>query len=135
PSFPPGEESSCRGRNSWRQRSFEDTIHGRNSGALAMQSVIPTGAVGREMTPILEEFFREGCVLVPGIFDPEEIAALRAKSDQFAADESLSTRHRTWSGDTLVLRFCHELDPLFAAATARGSIMALVEGVLGKRPA
>ena len=54
-----------------------------------------TSPIGLGIQPILEEFSREGCVLVPGIFDPEEVAALRAKTDRFAADETLAARHRT----------------------------------------
>ena len=97
-----------------------------------MQSVTMTSPSGLEIQPILEEFTHEGCVLAPGIFSAEEVAALRAKMDRFAADETLSTRHRTWVGDTFVLRYCHELDPVFAAATANDGIMSLVEGALGK---
>ena len=100
-----------------------------------MQGVTMTSPSGLDIQPILEEFSREGCVLVPGIFSPEEVAALREKTDRFAADETLAARHRTWAGDTLVLRYCRDLDPLFAEAAARESIMHLVEGVLGKGPA
>jgi ectoine hydroxylase-related dioxygenase (phytanoyl-CoA dioxygenase family) len=90
-----------------------------------------TSPVTREMQPIVEEFFREGCVRVPGMLTPEEAAALRAKTDRFAADESLSSRHRTWSrGDTFVLRYCHELDPLFAEVAARESMVSLAAAVL-----
>jgi ectoine hydroxylase-related dioxygenase (phytanoyl-CoA dioxygenase family) len=100
-----------------------------------MQGVTVAGLAPAKLRSVLDEFAREGCALVPGIFGAEEAAALRAKTDQFAADETLSNRHRTWSGDTLVLRFCHELDPLFAAATTRVPVLRLVEGVLGKNPA
>jgi ectoine hydroxylase-related dioxygenase (phytanoyl-CoA dioxygenase family) len=84
----------------------------------------------REMPAMVEEFFREGCALVPGVLTLEEVAALREKADRFAADESLPTRHRTWAGDTFVLRFCHELDPLFAEIAARESIVGLAAAVL-----
>jgi ectoine hydroxylase-related dioxygenase (phytanoyl-CoA dioxygenase family) len=95
-----------------------------------MAGVTPTSPVTREMQPIVEEFFRAGCVRVPGVLTPEEATALRVKTDRFAADESLSTRHRTWAGDAFVLRFCHELDPLFAEVAARESIVNLAAAVL-----
>jgi ectoine hydroxylase-related dioxygenase (phytanoyl-CoA dioxygenase family) len=97
-----------------------------------MHGATMTSPVEQELEPILEEFAREGCILVPGVLTPEEVAALRARTDQFAADESLSKRHRTWVGDTFVLRYCHELDPVFAAATTNEGVMSLVEGALGK---
>ncbi len=58
------------------------------------------------------------------------VAALRAKTDAFAADTSLTARHRTWVGDAFVLRHCHELDPVFAEVTAASSILALANAVL-----
>ena len=73
---------------------------------------------------ILEEFACEGCVRVPGVFPRERVAALREKTDRFAADETLPARHRTWSGDTFVLRYCQELDPVFAEATAHETVMS-----------
>lgn len=88
-----------------------------------------------ESRSILEEFAREGCVRVAGIFSPEQVAALREKTDRFAEDETIPARHRTWSGDTFVLRYCHELDPVFAEATTHEAVMRLVEGVLGSGPA
>lgn len=95
-----------------------------------MKSVSTTRPADRDMQPIVEEFFREGCALVPGVLTPEEVAALRAKTDVFAADTSIPARHRTWAGDAFVLRFCHELDPLFAEVAARDSIVSLAAAVL-----
>jgi ectoine hydroxylase-related dioxygenase (phytanoyl-CoA dioxygenase family) len=73
--------------------------------------------------------------LVPGVLTPEEVEALRAKTDQFAADTALSDRHRTWAGDTFVLRFCHELDPLFAEIATREDLVNLAGAVLSTGPA
>jgi ectoine hydroxylase-related dioxygenase (phytanoyl-CoA dioxygenase family) len=95
-----------------------------------MEGVTPRGPVQIEMQPIVEEFFREGCVLVPGILDAETVAALRAKTDFYAADPDTPARHKTYSGSTLVLRFCHELDPLFAEVAARDSIVSLAAAAL-----
>jgi ectoine hydroxylase-related dioxygenase (phytanoyl-CoA dioxygenase family) len=82
------------------------------------------------MIQVIEAFFRDGCVLVPGVLDREEIAALRAKTDFFAADLDTPSRHKTYVGTTFVLRFCHELDPLFADIAARDSLVSLAAAVL-----
>ncbi len=82
------------------------------------------------LAPIVEEFFREGVVLVPGVLSAEEVAALRAKTDAAAADPDTAARHKTYVGTTFVLRFCHELDPLFADVAQRDSIVRLAEAVL-----
>jgi len=100
-----------------------------------MQGSMTAGLDQMKREAILEEFACEGCVRVPGVFPRERVAALREKTDRFAADETLPARHRTWSGDTFVLRYCQELDPVFAEATAHETVMSLVEGVLGSRPA
>jgi hypothetical protein len=34
---------------------------------------------------IAEEFFREGCALVPGVLSPDEVAALRERTDDYFA--------------------------------------------------
>jgi ectoine hydroxylase-related dioxygenase (phytanoyl-CoA dioxygenase family) len=83
-----------------------------------------------DMQPIVQEFFRQGCVLVPGVLDSETVATLRAKTNFLAADPNTPARHKTYSGTTLVLRYCHELDPLFAEVAARDSILSLVGAVL-----
>jgi ectoine hydroxylase-related dioxygenase (phytanoyl-CoA dioxygenase family) len=95
-----------------------------------MRGVTVTRPVRQEMQQIVDEFFREGCVLVPGILGPEDVAALRAKTDFFAADPEAPARHNTHAGDTFVLRFCHELDPLFAEVAAQDSMVSLAEAVL-----
>src|SRR6266852_6048581 len=95
-----------------------------------MEGVTPRRPIQIEMPPIVEEFFREGCVLVPGVLDAETVAALRAKTDFYAADPNTPARHKSYSGSTLVLRFCHELDPLFAEVAGRDSIVSLAAAAL-----
>lgn len=82
------------------------------------------------MQPIIEEFFREGVALVRGVLAPEEVAALRARTDALAADPNLPARHRSYVGTTFVLRYCHEADPLFAELVERESIVSLAAAVL-----
>lgn len=95
-----------------------------------MRDVTATKPVAPEMQPIVEEFFREGCVLVPGILNAVEVAALRAKTDDLAADPNTSERHISYVGDTFVLRYCHEADALFAETAAHESVLSLVGAVL-----
>ena len=38
----------------------------------------------QETQPIAEAFFRDGCVLIPGVLTAEEVTALRAKTDEYA---------------------------------------------------
>jgi hypothetical protein len=95
-----------------------------------MRDVTATEPAALEMQPIIEEFFREGCVLVPGILNADEVAALRAKTDELAADPNTSPRHISYVGETFVLRYCHEADPLFAATAEHPSVMNLAAAVL-----
>jgi ectoine hydroxylase-related dioxygenase (phytanoyl-CoA dioxygenase family) len=95
-----------------------------------MEGAILMKSASLELEPIVEEFFREGCVLVPGVLDPETVTALRAKTDFFAADPSTLDKHKTYAGTAFVLRFCHELDPLFAEVAAREAILSLAGAVL-----
>jgi ectoine hydroxylase-related dioxygenase (phytanoyl-CoA dioxygenase family) len=92
--------------------------------------VTTTRTVQRDLKPIVEEFFREGVALVPGVLSAEEVAAMRAKTDAFAADPNLPARHRSYVGDTFVLRYSHETDPLFAELVERESIVSLAAAVL-----
>lgn len=80
---------------------------------------------------IAEEFFREGCVLIPNILTAAEVAALRAITDESARNPDPASKHISFAGNTFVLRYCHEIDPLFQAMTTRPAILQIVEAVLG----
>ncbi len=81
------------------------------------------------------EFFREGCVLVPGVFTPEEVAALRDKTDDyFARRDSIPPRHVSYVHGAFVLRYGADLDPMFHSAVTREPIHSLVAAVLGPQP-
>ena len=85
-----------------------------------------------EITAIIDEFSREGCVVIPRVLTADEVAALRAKTDEWAANGDPASKHITYAGDhAFVLRYCHELDPVFAAMTSHPTILAVVEAVLG----
>jgi ectoine hydroxylase-related dioxygenase (phytanoyl-CoA dioxygenase family) len=83
------------------------------------------------LTTIAEEFFREGGVTIPNILTAAEVAALRAKTDEYAASPNTASKHLTMAGNAFVLRYCHELDPLFQAMTTHATILQVVEAVLG----
>jgi ectoine hydroxylase-related dioxygenase (phytanoyl-CoA dioxygenase family) len=95
-----------------------------------MRDVTLTKPAARDMDPIIEEFFREGCVLVPGVLTADDVAAVCAKTDALAADPNTPKRHISYVGDTFVLRYCHEADPLFAELAEREAIVNLAASVL-----
>jgi hypothetical protein len=84
---------------------------------------------------ITEEFFREGCVVIPNVLTPEEVAVLRAKTDEYAANPNTPKKHIDTVVTALVLRRCEELDPLFASMRTHPIIVAVAEAVLGPEPA
>ena len=79
----------------------------------------------------VEEFFREGCVLFPNVLTADEVAALRAKTDEYAAKSDPASKYSTYAANAFVLRYCQELDPVFHAMMTHPSILKVVEAVLG----
>ena len=97
-------------------------------------SAINTAAFSEEaLAALTEEFFREGCVVIPNIFTAEEVATLRAKTDEYALNPDPTSKHTSFAGTTFVLRYCHEIDPIFQTMTTRPSILQIVEAVLGPK--
>jgi ectoine hydroxylase-related dioxygenase (phytanoyl-CoA dioxygenase family) len=80
---------------------------------------------------LTQEFFREGCVAVTQVLIQAETAALRAKTDECAANPNTPAKHISYAYDTLIMRRCHEMDPLFEAMTVHPQIRIIVEAVLG----
>ena len=84
----------------------------------------------------LEAFFRDGFLHVPGILTPEEVSALRAKTDAcFARRESVDPKFVSYAHGAFVLRRGAEYDPLFASLIERPEILALASAALGDGPA
>jgi hypothetical protein len=84
---------------------------------------------------IAEEFFREGCVLIPGVLTTEEVIALREKTDHyFTHREEIPPRYVSYVYGAFVLRNGADLDPTFKAMITREPIQSLVAAVLGKQP-
>lgn len=96
-----------------------------------MDALINTPLSSERLQQIAEEFFREGCVLLPSVLSGEEAAALRDKTDQYATAPNSTSKHITHAGTAFVLRYCHELDGLFHAMTTRAAILQIVQAVLG----
>ena len=97
---------------------------------------------------IVEQFFRDGYVHIPGVITPREVSALRDKTDEFLDDPELQARsdpslgdrnyvqvwdHKT-SGQELpfILRNSIELDQVFRDMLVREPILSLAEAVVGK---
>lgn len=78
---------------------------------------------------ILEQFYRDGFALIPGVLTPEEIAALREVTDRCFADPALAGTKHIDAG--FILRNTLELDPIFVDMLVREPIPSLAEAVLG----
>lgn len=92
--------------------------------------------MSRENSPDFDAFFREGYLHVPGVLTQDEVAALRAKTDEcFERREQLDPKYVSYVYGAFVLRRGAEYDPLFAGLVERPEIQALASGVLGKDPA
>lgn len=83
------------------------------------------------LAAIADEFFREGGVHIPHILSADEVNALRAKTDEYAANPATASKHLTYAANAFVLRYCHELDPLFNAMITHERIYKVAEAVLG----
>lgn len=84
-----------------------------------------------ELSAMAEEFFRDGYLLIPNILSEAQVEALRVKTDEFAANPDTAKKHLTYAATAFVLRYCHELDPLFQAMTVHPAILQIVQSVLG----
>lgn len=85
---------------------------------------------------IAEEFFREGCVLVPSVLQTDLVAELRARTDRYFDErESLPARHVSYANDAFVLRYGADLDPLMKSLITSEPIYSLASAVVGANPA
>ncbi len=100
---------------------------------MPMSSVQTASLAQPDLADLMEEFSREGCVVIPNILTAAEVTALRAKTDEYAADPNTPSKHLTMAANAFVLRYCHELDPIFQAMTTHERILPVVEAVLGPR--
>ncbi|MBI2504047.1 MAG: phytanoyl-CoA dioxygenase family protein [Candidatus Latescibacteria bacterium] len=78
---------------------------------------------------VLEEFYREGFALIPGVLSVAEIEALRRRSDEiFAAPHLAGTKYIQ---NEFILRNTIELDLMFRQILVRQPILGLAEAILG----
>ena len=74
------------------------------------------------MEQLTQAFSREGSVAITGVLNASETAALRAKTDEYAASPTTPAKHISYAYNTLIMRRCHEMDPLFEAMTVHPQI-------------
>jgi len=81
---------------------------------------------------IAEEFFREGCVLVPEVLTADEVTALRETTDDYYHRRAeIPKQFSSYAANAYVLRKCAELDPLYESILSRRPIPELAVAVLG----
>jgi ectoine hydroxylase-related dioxygenase (phytanoyl-CoA dioxygenase family) len=96
---------------------------------------------------IVEQFYRDGFVHIPGVLTEEEVTALRDKTDELFADPLLAERTNPELADTryiqlsqhkesggvlpFILRNTIELDPIFRDMLLREPILSLAEAAVG----
>lgn len=78
---------------------------------------------------IIDDFLRDGFVHVPGVLEPDEVAALKAACERVLHDEDGYPEHHYGGDCTLVKLF--ETDPVFEDVLTREPIISLVEAILG----
>lgn len=97
---------------------------------------------------IVERFHRDGFVHIAGVLTPEEITALRDKTDELLADPLLAERtnpeladvryiqlgkHKEFEEDLpFILRNTIEIDPIFRDMLLREPIFSLAEAIVGQ---
>ncbi|MGC2400581.1 MAG: phytanoyl-CoA dioxygenase family protein [Acidobacteriaceae bacterium] len=94
----------------------------------------PYSANEQVLPQLTEAFFREGSAVITGVLSADEVKTLRAKTDEFAANPATPKKHIAYADTTLILRRCHEMDPMFEALTTRESLRKVAEAVLGPDP-
>lgn len=100
--------------------------------ACEIKTAYPDGLPAEDVTTIADTFFKEGCVVVPGVFTAAEVQLLRDRTDSYYAERAeIPKKFASYAMNAFVLRYCAELDPLFAACLTAGPIPGLVEAILG----
>lgn len=79
---------------------------------------------------ILDCFYRDGYVLIPGVLTPDEVAALKAGIDRVLDDPYFADTHNQYGAWICTRLF--ETDRTFRDLLVREPIIGLAEAVLGK---
>lgn len=85
-----------------------------------------------DLDKMTQEFFREGCIVIPDILSDEEVSEFRNLTDHYRTTLPTDSRHVSFVGETFVLRNCRDLNPRFEEILTRPSIREIVEAILGK---
>ena len=80
---------------------------------------------------IIADFRRDGYVIIPGVLQPEEVAALKDRTDALMADPEMT--EEGYVERNFILRHCNELDPIFCDLLIREPILGLMEAIFGPR--
>jgi hypothetical protein len=78
---------------------------------------------------IIDEFTREGCVLIPGVLSADEVEALKERVDRLFADPRAQTTD-TFYGPYVAVRL-FEWDTMFRDMLVREPIISLMDALLG----
>ena len=101
---------------------------------------------GERTREIVEAFYRDGFVHIPGVLEPGEVEALKKRVDELMDDPVLVARvnpnlsdrryvqmHKAATGEErpFILRNTIELDPIFLDMLMREPILSLAEAIVG----
>jgi ectoine hydroxylase-related dioxygenase (phytanoyl-CoA dioxygenase family) len=119
------------------ERAVSGATQAQAAGPTNVTNVVPTfsyPAVEQVLPRLTEAFSREGSAVITGVLSADEVNMLRAKTDECAANPSTPKKHISYAGSTLILRRCHEMDPMFEALTTYEPVRRIAEAVLGPDP-
>lgn len=99
--------------------------------AYASQTQVPRKPLDAATTErILDDFYRDGFVLIPGVLTPEEVEQLKAGIDHVADHPEIYTPRANLYAPWIALRL-FETNQLFRDLLVREPIISLAEAVLG----
>ncbi|MSS70456.1 MAG: phytanoyl-CoA dioxygenase [Candidatus Latescibacteria bacterium] len=78
---------------------------------------------------IIRDFKRDGFVLIPGVLEPDEVTALREKTDALFVDPEVVAGG--YVQKDFILRHTNELDVIFCDLLVREPIIGLMEAIFG----
>ena len=86
---------------------------------------------------IISDFKRDGYALIPGVLEPEEVTALREKTDSLIDDPEVAragymqlVEYHDGRDEPIILRHTNELDRIFNDLLVREPIFSLYGGDL-----
>jgi hypothetical protein len=80
---------------------------------------------------VLDEFYREGLVVIPGVLTAGEVNAIREVTDRCIDLERKAPFYESWREGLVVLRYTQSIDRLFCDMLVREPFLSLAEAILG----